>query len=135
MIEARAANTADEIQAVHTAMRVFGALDGLCVYGYWNESRCVGGAWLNNFYPHDLVMEFYCHSPTIVKAISQSYSGMFRNRSRLTARIAIDNFKSLKMVRLLGFHRLYEDGGYVTVDLIPEKWRYHRRYPLELNNN
>jgi hypothetical protein len=130
MIEARLASTDSELKSVCAAMPKLGTLKALCVYGYWNGDTCVGGSYLQRNYPYELVMEFYTHCPTIVKAIGQSYKEMLKIQPQLTARIDIANYKSLKMVKMLGFVKLYTKENRVAVQFNRENWRYQKRYPL-----
>ena len=132
MIEAKLAVTDDELKDVCAAMLKFGTLNALCIYGYWNGNKCVGGSYLQAQYPHELVMEFYTHCPTIVKAIGQSYSGLLKIQKQLNAKIEITNYKSLKMVKMLGFVKLYTKDNQVAVQFNAENWKYKNRYPLDL---
>lgn len=131
MIEARLAIRIDEIKSVQMAMPKHGTLNALCIYGYWNKDKCVGGSYLQTQFPHELVMEFYTHCPTIVKAIGQSYNGMLKLKPQLNAKIEVSNYKSLKMVKMLGFLKLYTLDNQVAVQFNRENWRYKKRYPLE----
>jgi hypothetical protein len=131
MIEAKLAITDSEIKAVCFAMRKLGTLNALCVYGYWNKDKCVGGSYLQAQYPNELVMEFYTHCPTIVKAIGQSYNAFLKIQPQLNARIDLTNIKSLKMVKMLGFVKLYTKENKVAVQFNRENWRYQKRYPLK----
>ena len=103
MIEARLAVTDKEIKAVSAAMHRLGTLNAFCVYGYWEGDKCVGGSYLQEQYPNELVIEFYTHCPTIVKALGEAFSGMLKIKPQLNARIEVTNYKSLKMVKMLGF--------------------------------
>jgi hypothetical protein len=111
-------------------MPVYGTEKALCLFGYFDDNQCIGGAYLTSDYPHDLVMEFYTSKPSVAKAIGESYVGMLKHKSKLSARIKKTNRKSLKMVRLLGFYRLYEDGGDVIVEFAPERWRFKNRWDI-----
>ena len=130
MIEARLASTDSEIKAVRAAMPKLGTLNALCIYGYWEGNKCVGGSYLQEQYPNELVMEFYTHCPTIVKAIGESYSGLLKIKPQLNAKIEVTNYKSLKMVKMLGFVTLYTADNQVAVQFNKENWRYQSRYPL-----
>lgn len=130
MIESRLAITIDEIKSVKIAMPKYGTLNALCIYGYWNKEKCVGGSYLQAQFPHELVMEFYTHCPTIVKAIGQSYDGMLKLKPQLNAKIEVSNYKSLKMVKMLGFSKLYTLNSQVAVQFNRENWRYQKKYSL-----
>jgi hypothetical protein len=132
MIEAKLASTDNEIKIVRAAMPRLGTLNALCVYGYWDKEKCVGGSYLQAQYPHELVMEFYTYCPTIVKAIGQSYNGMLKLKPQLNAKIETTNYKSLKMVKMLGFVKLYTKDNQVAVQFNAENWQYKKRYPLDL---
>ncbi|CAB4121907.1 hypothetical protein UFOVP17_25 [uncultured Caudovirales phage] len=132
MIEAKLAITDSELKTIRMAMKQLGTLNALCIYGYWNKDKCIGGAYLQSQFPNELVMEFYTHCPTIVKAIGQSYSGMLKLKPQLNAKIEITNYKSLKMVKMLGFVKLYTADNKIAVQFDAKNWRYKKRYPLEL---
>lgn len=131
MIEAKLAVTDSEIKAVCMAMPKLGTLNVLCVYGYWNNDKCVGGAYLTKTFPNDLVMEFYTKCPTVINAIGASFVEMFKLKKQLTARINVTNYKSLKMVKMLGFNTLYTDNTSITVEFHKENWRYNKRYNIK----
>lgn len=130
MIESRLAVSEEDTLAVKKAMPRLGTMKALCIYGYWDGEVCVGGSYLQDQFPNDLVMEFYTSCPTIVKAIGESYSGMLKIKPQLNAHISIDNYKSLKMVRMLGFKQLYTRDNQVAVQFNKENWRYSTRYAL-----
>jgi hypothetical protein len=131
MIEAKLAVTDSELKSVRAAMPKLGTLNALCVYGYWENEKCVGGSYLQAQFPHELVMEFYTNCPTIVKAIGKSYIGFLKIQPQLNARIEVTNYKSLKMVKMLGFVKLYTAENQIAVQFNRENWRYKKRYSLE----
>ena len=130
MIYAKLAKTENDIKAVKLAMPIHGVDNALCIVGYWRDDVCVGGAYLSADYPNNLVMEFYTHCPTIVKAIGQSYSEMFKLKNQLTAHINEANAKSLKIAKLLGFKTLYKNGSDFIVELHKQNWRYEKRHHI-----
>lgn len=130
MIIGKLAKTYDEINAVKKAMPKHGTIDALCIVGYWDKEKCVGGVYLSHQYPHDLVMEFYSHCPTVIQAIGYSFNEFLKLKNQLNAKIKDDNYKSLKIAKMLGFKKLYKLDGQTTVQLNKQDWRYQKRYPL-----
>ena len=130
MIICKKADDEKTITELKTVMVKHGTEEALCIYGYWENDKCVGGSYLQKEFPNELVMEFYTSNPMIVKAIGESYVEMLKYKSRLTATIQSTNRKSLKMVKLLGFYKLYEENGSVKVEFAPERWRYKKRWNL-----
>jgi len=131
MIIGKLAKTYDEINAVKESMPKHGTLNALCIAGYWDKDKCIGGAYLLNDYPNELVMEFYTYCPTVVQAIGYSFKEFFKLKNQLNAKIQNDNYKSLKMVKMLGFKKLYTSNGQTAVQLNKQNWRYQKRYLLE----
>ena len=131
MIEARLAITDDEIAIVRKAMPLFGTSTGVCIYGYWDDGKCIGGSYLQKQFPHELVMEFYCHCPTVIKAIANSFSGMLKIYPQLNAKIEITNKKSLKIAKMLGFVKLYIADNKVAFQFNRKNSRYNKRCPLD----
>ena len=130
MITGRLAVTQEEINTVKKAMKLYGASSALCMVGYWDKDKCVGGSYLLLEYPNELVMEFYTHCPTVIHAIGYSFTEFLKLKSQLNARIATDNYKSLKIARMLGFKKLYTADDKVAVQLHRKNWRYEKRHPL-----
>jgi hypothetical protein len=130
MIVGKIATCYKEIDLIKKSMPKYGVTDALCIVGYWNKDRYVGGVYLSHQYPHDLVMEFYSHCPTIIQAIGHSFDVFFKLKNQLNAKITNDNYKSLKIAKMLGFKKLYELDGQTAVQLNKQDWRYQKRYPL-----
>lgn len=130
MIIGKLAKTYDDINAVKKSMPKHGTINALCIVGYWNKDTCIGGAYLLLEYPNELVMEFYTHCPSVIQAIGYSYKEFFKLKHQLNAKIKNDNYKSLKMVKMLGFKKLYSIDGETAVQLNKENWRYSKRYAL-----
>ena len=76
-------------------------------------------------------MEYYDKSSSIVRAIAESFKCMFKTKSRLTAKILLSNYKSLKMAKQLGFYNLYIKDNFSYVELSTESWKYKKKYPIE----
>jgi len=130
MITGKLAVTHDEIDTVKKAMKLYGAPHALCMVGFWDKNICVGGTYLHIEYPNELVMEFYTHCPTIIQAIGYSFNEFLKLKNVLNAKIKNDNYKSLKIARMLGFKKLYSINGETAVQLYKENWRYSKRYSL-----
>ena len=130
MIQSIKAESLEQQQEVFKALPVLRPSSCLCIYGYWKDGKCVGASWLNEQYPHYLNMEYYDSSAGIVRAIAESFKELFKFRTQLTANIVNTNFKSLKMVKQLGFYTLYEKDGLHLVELTKETWKYQKKYPI-----
>ena len=130
MIVGKLAKTYDEINMVKNSMPKHGTLNALCIVGFWDKDICVGGSYLHSEYPNELVMEFYTHCPTVIHAIGYSFTEFLKLKGQLNAKIATDNYKSLKIARMLGFKKLYTADGKVAVQLYKENWRYTKRHPI-----
>lgn len=130
MITGRLATTDEDLSSIKKAMPKHGTVDAFCVVGYWDGDKYIGGAYLFNHYPNELVMEFYTHCPTVIQAIGYSFNEFLKLKNQLNAKIENDNYKSLKMVKMLGFKKLYTLNGETAVQLHKENWRYQKRYPL-----
>ena len=107
MLTVKKAETKEEKQQVFNSLPSLRPVNCLCIYGYWKDDVCVGASWLESEYPHYLAMEYYDKSGAIVGAIAESFKELFKIKSRLTARVNLDNYKSLKMTKQLGFYNLY----------------------------
>lgn len=130
-MESRKAITENDINQIYAAMKIYKTKDFLCMYGYWNKDECVGGAYLEKAFPHNLVMEFYTRSPIVLKAIWESFVEMLKIRNQLNAVIDISNRKSLKIAKMLGFIKVYTDNNQVNLQFKPDNWRYNKRYNLK----
>jgi hypothetical protein len=130
MIEARLAKTAEELEAVKKAMPIFGKQNSLIMYGYWEEDNCIGGVFLQQDFPNELVMELYSHSPSLVKAIGYSFEKFLEVKSTLTARISKDNNKSIKIAKSLGWTKLYVEDNQVVFQFNKENWKFNKKYQL-----
>ena len=131
MITTKKAETAEEQQKVFDALPVLNPKECLCIYGYWREDKCIGASWLDKDFPHYLNMEYYDKSASIVKAIAESFKELFKIKLRLTARILLSNYKSLKMSKQLGFYNLYIKDDFFYIELSKESWKYKKKYPIE----
>jgi len=131
MISGKLAATQDEINAVKEVMKLQGSSHALCMVGYWDGDECIGGCYLCSQYPNELVMEFYTHCPTVIQAIGYSFSEFLKFKTVLNAKIKNDNYKSLKIAKMLGFKKLYSVNGETAVQLRKQDWRYSKRYQLE----
>ena len=108
------------------------------LYAYFRDDQCVGASWLSSQYPYELSMEYYDSSAAIVKAISESFKELFKIKKCLRATISNANEKSIKMVKQLGFVRLYVkknklgnlDGNSVW-EITPGLWKFKNKYPVE----
>jgi hypothetical protein len=130
MIIAKEAITEQEKQEVFKALPVLKPTQGIHVYGYWKDNKCVGASWLDIEYPHYLSMEYYDKSSSIVKAIADSFKELFKIKHCLTAKVTNDNFKSLKMIKQLGFYVVYKTDTYHLVEITKDTWNFKNRYPL-----
>lgn len=133
MIEAKEAKTLEERLVVRRAMPTIGNVNGLCVYGIWEDGECVGGMWLAAEYPHRLGVEFKCNSYYLIKAVAEIYSAMFRLVPMLTASIECTNHRSLRIAKIFGFRKVYIEGTTYTVELTPQLWRFKDKHPLDLD--
>jgi hypothetical protein len=130
MIEARQAISVEEKAIVKKAMPLHGSLKALCVYGYWYKDSCIGGVYLEEDYPNNLVMEFDSHHPSLIKAIGDSFSEMLKIKPQIIAKINILNERSIRISELLGFKKMYRENDSWVVQFNRENWRYQSRYPL-----
>jgi hypothetical protein len=130
MIVGKLAKTYDEINMVKKSMPKHGTLNALCIVGYWDNDKCIGGAYLFEHHPNELVMEFYTHCPTVIQAIGYSFSEFLKLKDLLNAKIENDNYKSLKIAKMFGFKKLYVIDGKTAVQFHKKNWRYQKRYPL-----
>lgn len=131
MVECKQAQSPQDIFEVSQGMKQLGSLDPLAMYGYWYKGKCIGGSYLTKEFPYYLVMEFYPPpGVSIVKAIRDSFVGLFKIKPKLLAKINLDNQKSLKMIKQLGFYHLYIENTDVVAEIAPETWRYQKRYPI-----
>lgn len=131
MVECKQAKSPHDIFLVSKAMKQFGSIDPLAVYGYWYKEKCIGGTYLIKEFPNNLVMEFYPpQGVSIAKAIRDSFVGLLKIKPKLVAKIEITNHKSIKISKQLGFYLLYIEDNYAVVEFSPEKWRYQKRYPI-----
>ena len=131
MITTKKAETAEEQQKVFDALPVLNPKECLCIYGYWRGDKCIGASWLDKDFPYYLNMEYYDKSAVIVKAIAKSFKELFKIKSRLTAKISLSNYKSLKMVKQLGFYNLYIKNNFSYVEITEESWKYKKKYPIK----
>ena len=130
MIVTKEAKTEQEKQEVYKVLPSLSPNSCLCIYGYWKDSKCVGASWLDLEYPHYLSMEFYDKSAGIVKAIADSFKELFKIKHCLTAKVTNDNFKSLKMIKQLGFYVVYKTDTYHLVEITKDTWNFKNKYPL-----
>lgn len=131
MVKCKKAQSKHNILEVCKAMKQLGSTNPLAVYGYWYKDKCIGGSFLTKEFPYYLVMGFYPPpGVSIVKAIRDSFVGLFSIKPKLLAKIDLTNQKSLKMIRQLGFYHLYVEHQYVVAEIAPETWRYQKRYPI-----
>ena len=132
MIVGKLAVTDDDKKIIRGGMPRLGVADALICYGFFDNNKCVGGMYLCKQYPYDLVIEFYTKCPTIIKAFSNGFGEFFKIKTCLTASIDVDNSKSLKMVKMFGFNRLYVSDNKVRVEFRKENWRYEKRHPIRI---
>jgi RimJ/RimL family protein N-acetyltransferase len=130
MILVKQAKTEQEQTIVFKALPVLNPNNGIYIYAFWENNKCIGAFWLDVDYPHYMNYEFYNKSSLIVKAISEAFKELFKIKNCLTIRIKADNLKSLKMAKQLGFYTLYEKDGFIIKEITSKTWRYHKRYPL-----
>lgn len=130
MILAKKAETQEEKAKVYKSLPSLRPTSCLCIYGYWKDDKCVGASWLDLNYPHYLNMEYYDKSPSIVKAIADSFKELFKIKHCLTAKVNNTNYKSLKMVKQLGFYTVYQKDEYYLVEITKDTWNFKDRYPL-----
>lgn len=130
MIIVKEAKTELEKKEVFKVLTALKPTQGIHVYGYWKNNKCVGASWLDIQYPHYLSMEYYDKSVYIVKAIGESFKELFKIKHCLTAKVNNDNFKSLKMVKQLGFYTLYKTDVYHLVEITKDTWNFKNKYPL-----
>ena len=112
------------------AMPKYGTQNYLSAFVYCNNNKYIGGAYLAAEYPHKLVMEFYEYSPTIINAIAESYKTFLKLKKVLIAEILQSNFKSLKMVKQIGFKVVRKENDLIHVQFNKEFWRYSKRIKL-----
>lgn len=130
MIEARLVETSADADAVLKAMPLFGKRNTFLTFGYWDKDKCVGGVYLQEAFPNELVMELYSHCPSLVKAIGLSFKKFLELKSTLTARISISNYKSLKIAKSLGWTQLYIEDNQVVFQFHKENWKFNKKYKL-----
>jgi hypothetical protein len=131
MIVSKKAETNEEQQKVFDALPVLKPKECLCIYGYWREDKCLGAAWLDKDFPYYFNMEYYDKSAVILRAIAESFKDIFKTRSRITARVSVSNYKSLKTGRQMGFYSLYTKDYFTYIELTPKAWKYKKKYPIE----
>ena len=131
MIEARLATTDKEVEDICAAMPILGSKNALCMYGYWNGNKYVGGSYLIGHYPYEFVYEYSAKFEDIVDALGESLLGMLSVKPQVIARVTKDNYKSLKRLKTLGFVKLYTDDTHVVFQFNKENWRHKKRYPLD----
>jgi hypothetical protein len=112
------------------AMPKYGTQNYLSAFVYCNNHKYIGGAYLAAEYPNKLVMEFYEYAPTIINAIAESYKTFFKLKNVLIAEILESNFKSLKMVKQIGFKIVRKENQLIHVQFNREFWRYSKRIKL-----
>lgn len=112
------------------AMPKFGTKNYLCAFVYCNDDIYVGGAYLEADYPNKLVMEFYETSANIINAIAESFRKFLSIKKVLIAQISRNNFKSLKMVKQIGFKIARKENDFIHVQFNKENWRYTKRVEL-----
>lgn len=133
MMYGRLAKTATDINEVCKAMPVYGNKNVICMFGYWDENKCVGGAYLCLEYPNKLVMEFYSKKFSIVYAIADSFRYFLTLKNNLLAEIDSINFKSIKMVESLGFKKIRKENNIIHYQFNKSNWKFEKKIPLYLN--
>lgn len=126
MIYGKLAKTDIEITEVIKAMPIYGTKNVLCMFGYWDKNKCIGGAYLLADYPNKLVMEFYSKKFSIVYAIADSFRYFLTLKNNLLAEINLSNFKSIKMVESLGFKKVRKEFNIIHYQFNKGNWRFNK---------
>lgn len=132
MIIERKATTYKEIKHVLTCMNYGGdPYQIMFVYGYWKNDICLGGTYLTKTYPYTFTIALKnANSVSIAKAIGNMLKEAVKIHNSLLAEINRTNIKSLKLVKLLGFKRIYSTTDTIIFEFRKEYWRYKSRWTI-----
>lgn len=130
MIVAKQAITSNDIELVVSSMPLFGSNNAIFVFGFWKDDKCIGGTFLSNDAEQYLVMEFYESTHSIIVAIANAFEFMLKHKKIIHARIKMQNKKSIKIAKMLGFKKIYNDGDVYVFQFSSEHWNYKKKYPL-----
>lgn len=131
MIIEKQANTYKEIKHVLLCMNNDSAdpYQIMCVYGYWKNNICLGGTYLSKTYPYTFTIALTnANSISIAKAIGNMLKEAVKIHKSLLAEVNKTNIKSLKLVKLLGFKKVYSTTDTITFEFQKEYWRYKDRW-------
>jgi len=127
------AEAPEEKELVLTTMGKAGCLTADHVWGFWEADKCIGGINLynlNNF----MATENFSIEITVPPSFALGllgYSALVaatKVKSRLLAKVAIDNHTSRKGARQLGFRKLYTKDGYEFLELNNITDTMHKRW-------
>jgi hypothetical protein len=127
----------EEQKKVFDSLKIFKVSSVKVVVGYYDTdlNKFIGGVYLQEDYPNNLVMEYYTNKYSLIKAIRDSFIELFKYKTVLTAKIHKSNFKSLKIGRIMGFRTVYKDNEYFYVEFRKEYWKFKDKFPLFYENN
>jgi hypothetical protein len=131
MIICKVINNNNLLEEFNSSLKVFRKEEYLVAVGFYDNTTCIGGAYLETEFPNELTIEFYYSSPSIVPALGKAFLEFFKYKKALNAKIFRTNYKSLKMVKSLGFRKVKEDSTFIYVQFNKENWKFNKKYPLE----
>lgn len=131
MITEKQAITYEEIKHVLSCMNNDNSdpYQIMCVYGYWKNNTCLGGTYLTKTYPYTFTIALTnAKSISIAKAIGNMLKEAVKIHNSLLAEVNKTNIKSLKLVKLLGFKRVYSTEDTIVFEFKKEYWGYKSRW-------